>query len=42
VLERVRELGRLGIDRLHIRPMDETTQRWLDEALSEIQEVRCH
>jgi alkanesulfonate monooxygenase SsuD/methylene tetrahydromethanopterin reductase-like flavin-dependent oxidoreductase (luciferase family) len=41
VLDRVRELAKLGVDRLHIRPMDERTQQWLDDALSDIQEVPC-
>ena len=34
-------LAELGVDRLHIRPMDERSQRWLDEALNDIQEVPC-
>ncbi|HKC30010.1 MAG TPA: LLM class flavin-dependent oxidoreductase [Jatrophihabitans sp.] len=41
VIEKVRALGALGVDRLHIRPMDDYSQRWLDEALKDIQEVQC-
>ena len=41
VLDRVHALAELGVDRLHIRPMDEHSQRWLDEALNTIQEVPC-
>jgi alkanesulfonate monooxygenase SsuD/methylene tetrahydromethanopterin reductase-like flavin-dependent oxidoreductase (luciferase family) len=34
-------LAALGIDRVHIRPMDAHSQSWLDEALKDIQELTC-
>lgn len=37
LFERVDLLAALGIDRLHIRPADADTQRWLDESLAAIQ-----
>lgn len=33
------ELASLGIDRVHVRPMDAATQSWLDEALPAIQGI---
>ena len=36
-LERLRALAALGFDRLHIRPADEPSQRWLDDALPDLQ-----
>jgi alkanesulfonate monooxygenase SsuD/methylene tetrahydromethanopterin reductase-like flavin-dependent oxidoreductase (luciferase family) len=36
-LDRLRALAALGFDRLHIRPSDEPSQRWLDEALPDVQ-----
>lgn len=42
VLGKVRALAELGVDRMHIRPMDEYSHRWLNEAVKEIQEVPCH
>ena len=41
VLAKIRLLGQLGIDRLHIRPMDDHSQQWLTEAIRDIQEVPC-
>jgi alkanesulfonate monooxygenase SsuD/methylene tetrahydromethanopterin reductase-like flavin-dependent oxidoreductase (luciferase family) len=35
------ELAALGIDRVHVRPMDAHTHKWLDEALKDIQELTC-
>jgi hypothetical protein len=35
-LDRLRALAGLGIDRLHIRPADERSQCWLDEALPDL------
>ena len=36
-LDRLRALAALGFDRLHIRPADERSQHWLDEALPDLQ-----
>lgn len=41
VLGKFRVLGSIGVDRLHVRPMDEHSQQWLDEAIKDIQEVPC-
>jgi alkanesulfonate monooxygenase SsuD/methylene tetrahydromethanopterin reductase-like flavin-dependent oxidoreductase (luciferase family) len=41
VLDKMRALAAIGVDRLHIRPMDEYSQHWLDEAIKDIQEVPC-
>jgi alkanesulfonate monooxygenase SsuD/methylene tetrahydromethanopterin reductase-like flavin-dependent oxidoreductase (luciferase family) len=40
-LGKVRMLADIGIDRLHVRPMDDYSQNWLDEAVKDIQEVPC-
>lgn len=41
VLDKLSVLAQLGIDRVHIRPMDAYSQKWLDEALPDIQELTC-
>jgi hypothetical protein len=41
MLDKMRALASIGVDRLHIRPMDEYSQHWLDEAIRDIQEVPC-
>ncbi|HET7529334.1 MAG TPA: LLM class flavin-dependent oxidoreductase [Mycobacteriales bacterium] len=41
VMARIAELALLGIDRVHVRPMDAYSQSWLDEALKDIQELSC-
>jgi alkanesulfonate monooxygenase SsuD/methylene tetrahydromethanopterin reductase-like flavin-dependent oxidoreductase (luciferase family) len=40
-LAKMAELASLGVDRVHVRPMDAYSQRWLDEALKDIQELTC-
>jgi hypothetical protein len=35
------DLASLGVDRVHVRPMDAFSQKWLDEALKDIQELTC-
>jgi alkanesulfonate monooxygenase SsuD/methylene tetrahydromethanopterin reductase-like flavin-dependent oxidoreductase (luciferase family) len=39
-LDRFSELATLGIDRVHVRPMDEMTQQWLVGALPALQSIR--
>lgn len=41
VLAKMGELASLGVDRIHVRPMDPFSQKWLDEALKDIQELTC-
>jgi alkanesulfonate monooxygenase SsuD/methylene tetrahydromethanopterin reductase-like flavin-dependent oxidoreductase (luciferase family) len=41
VVAKMAELASLGIDRVHIRPMDTYSQNWLDEALKDIRELTC-
>lgn len=41
VLDKVHALADLGVDRLHIRPMDGYSQNWLDDAVNDIKEVPC-
>ncbi|HEY7043574.1 MAG TPA: LLM class flavin-dependent oxidoreductase [Nocardioidaceae bacterium] len=36
---RIRTLAAIGFDRLHIRPADEPTQRWLDAGLADLQRL---
>jgi alkanesulfonate monooxygenase SsuD/methylene tetrahydromethanopterin reductase-like flavin-dependent oxidoreductase (luciferase family) len=38
-MSRFRMLAELGFDRLHIRPADERSERWLDEALPDLQRL---
>ena len=40
-LAKLTELASLGIDRLHVRPMDPYSQKWLNEAVKDIQEIPC-
>jgi alkanesulfonate monooxygenase SsuD/methylene tetrahydromethanopterin reductase-like flavin-dependent oxidoreductase (luciferase family) len=40
-MAKMAELTSLGIDRIHVRPMDAYSQSWLDEALKDIQELTC-
>lgn len=40
-LRKLAELATLGIDRVHVRPMDPYSQKWLDEAIKDIQELTC-
>ena len=40
-LTKFSELAALGIDRVHVRPMDPYSQKWLDEAVKDIQELTC-
>jgi alkanesulfonate monooxygenase SsuD/methylene tetrahydromethanopterin reductase-like flavin-dependent oxidoreductase (luciferase family) len=40
-MAKMAELAALGIDRVHIRPMDPYSQKWLDEAVADIQELTC-
>jgi alkanesulfonate monooxygenase SsuD/methylene tetrahydromethanopterin reductase-like flavin-dependent oxidoreductase (luciferase family) len=37
VFERFKALAALGLDRVHVRPADEPSQRWLDDALRDLQ-----
>ncbi|WP_373070981.1 LLM class flavin-dependent oxidoreductase [Gemmatimonas sp.] len=37
-LDRIGELSELGIDRLHVRPVDELSSHWLDGAVGALQE----
>ncbi|HWB66101.1 MAG TPA: LLM class flavin-dependent oxidoreductase [Mycobacteriales bacterium] len=39
VMQRLETLSGLGVDRLHIRPMDDHTRDWLGEALPAIQAI---
>jgi alkanesulfonate monooxygenase SsuD/methylene tetrahydromethanopterin reductase-like flavin-dependent oxidoreductase (luciferase family) len=38
-LDRFASLSALGIDRVHVRPMDDHTARWLEHALPHIQQI---
>ena len=40
-LAKLAELAALGIDRVHVRPMDPYSHKWLDEAVTDIQELTC-
>jgi len=40
-MAKMADLAALGIDRIHVRPMDAYSQSWLDEALKDIQELTC-
>jgi alkanesulfonate monooxygenase SsuD/methylene tetrahydromethanopterin reductase-like flavin-dependent oxidoreductase (luciferase family) len=41
VMDTMADLASLGVDRVHVRPMDAFSQKWLDEALKDIQELTC-
>lgn len=38
-IERFRTLARIGVDRVHVRPMDPPTAQWLGDALSTIRAI---